>query len=263
MNSLAVEERKMIEAEFHDRLRDPALRQDAAEYARLTSNKKWYSVARRSKEFTEDYLRRHSPGARALDFACGDGQYSLLMAESGASVDGVDISEISVQNAAAEAAKRGLRVNFEVMDCEQMTFPDNTFDLINVNGVLHHMDLGRAYSELARVLKPGGSVVCAEAIAHNPIFHGYRKLTPHLRTEFETQHILRRKDVLGAKRYFNRIECKFFHLVNLAAVPLRNSTAFTPTLALLDKVDSLLLTVPGLRWWAWQVAFILSGPIKA
>jgi 2-polyprenyl-3-methyl-5-hydroxy-6-metoxy-1,4-benzoquinol methylase len=255
-----IEERKVLEAEFHDRLRDPALRNDPQLYSRLTSNKKWYTVARQSKQFTESYLRSHSPGARALDFACGDGQYSLLMAEAGADVTGIDISETSVENSISEARNRRLIANFQVMDCEHMTFAGDTFDLINVNGVLHHMDLTRAYPELARVLKPTGSIMCMEAIAHNPVFHAYRKLTPHLRTEFETQHILRRKDVLGAKRYFNRVECKFFHLAGLAAVPLRKSSIFGPTLSILEKADSFLLSVSPLRWWAWQVAFILSDP---
>jgi len=255
-----VEERKVIEAEFHDKLRDPALLDDPELYAKLTSNKKWYKIAKRSREYTENYLREHSSGSYALDFACGDGYYSLLMAEAGADVVGIDISDVSVRNAEREAAERGLGARFQVMDCEAMTFPDCTFDLINVNGVLHHMDLNRAYPELARVLKPTGSVLCVEALAHNPVFQAYRKLTPHLRTEFETDHILRRKDILSARKYFNRIEWRFFHLASLAAVPFRNSRVFDPLLASLERVDSTLLSVSPIRWWAWQIGFVLSEP---
>jgi len=255
-----LEERKVIEAEFHDRLRDPALQENPELHAKLTSNKKWYKIAKQSREFTENYLRQHSPGSHALDFACGDGYYSMLMAECGAEVTGIDISETSVQNAEREAARRGLAPRFQVMDCEAMTFADRTFDLINVNGVLHHMDLSRAYPELARVLKPSGSVLCVEALAHNPVFQTYRRLTPHLRTEFETEHILRRRDILAARKYFNRIEWHFFHLMSLAAVPLRNSRLFEPVLSLLEKADSTLLSVSPIRWWAWQIGFVLSGP---
>jgi len=255
-----IEERKLIEAEFHDKLRDPALRDNPELHAKLTSNKKWYKIAKQSREFTETYLRQHSRGSHALDFACGDGYYSMLMAESGADVTGIDISETSVGNAERESARRGLGARFQVMDCEAMTFPDRTFDLINVNGVLHHMDLSRAYPELARVLKPAGSVLYVEALAHNPVFQTYRRLTPHLRTEFETEHILRRQDILAARRYFNRIEWRFFHLASLAAVPLRNSRVFEPALSLLEKVDSALLSVSPFRWWAWQIGFVLSDP---
>ena len=257
-----IEERKVLEAQFHDKLRDPALLNDPELHAKLTANKKWYTVARQSKKFAEDYLRNHSSGARALDFACGDGGYSILMAEAGAAVTGIDISEISVQNAAREAGKRGLKATFQVMDCEQMDFADNTFDLINVNGVLHHMDLNRAYPELARVLKPSGSVVCVEALAHNPVFQAYRKLTPHLRTEFEADHILGRKDILSAGKYFNEIEWTFFHLSSLMAVPFRSFRFFNPLLSLLEVADSALLSIPPIRWWAWQIGFVLSSPKK-
>lgn len=255
-----IEQRKLIEAEFHDKLRDPALLDDPELYAKLTSNRKWYSIARKSKSFTENFLRQHCRGARALDYACGDGYYSLLMAEAGADVIGIDVSETSVHNAEREADRRRLQAHFQVMDCEQMNFGDDTFDLINVNGVLHHLDLNRAYPELARVLKPAGSVLCVEAIAHNPVFQTYRRFTPHLRTEFETDHILRRKDVLSAREYFNRIEWRFFHLASLAAVPLRNSRLFDPILSALETVDSLLLGISPVRWWAWQIGFVLSEP---
>jgi 2-polyprenyl-3-methyl-5-hydroxy-6-metoxy-1,4-benzoquinol methylase len=255
-----LEARKAIEAQFHDKLRDAALHDDPDLLARLTSNKKWYSIAGQSREFAERYLRLHCPGARALDFACGDGQYAMLMAEAGANVTGIDISETSVHNAQREAARRGLQAEFQAMDCEQMSFPSQTFDLINVNGVLHHLDLSRAYSELARVLRPNGSVVCVEALAHNPVFQAYRRMTPHLRTEFETEHIMRRRDILRARTYFKRVEWRFFHLVSLLAVPFRGSAVFDPLLSALERVDSVLLALPAVRWWAWQIGFVLAEP---
>jgi len=256
------ETRKILEAEFHDKLRDPALRDDPELYARLTSNKKWYSVNRGSSEFLKKYLREHSPGAYALDYACGDGTLSFLMAEAGAQAVGIDISEISVRIAREEAKRRALAATFQVMDCESLEFRDSTFDLINVAGVLHHLDVHRAYLELARVLKPSGKVFCMEALAHNPVFHAYRKLTPHLRTKFETEHILRRRDVLEARDFFKRVEWRFFHLASVAAVPLRNTRLFHPVLSVLEKVDEALLSAPLVRWWAWQVGFILSEPRK-
>ena len=255
-----IEQRKIVEAEFHDLLRDPSLRENPKLYAKLTSNKKWYSVARKSQDFARDYLRQRSRGATVLDYACGDGLFTLQMAEAGAEAFGIDISPISVANAARESEVRGLSAKFQVMDCESLEFPDKTFDLINVSGVLHHLDLDRAYPELARVLKPSGSVLCVEALAHNPMFHTYRKLTPHLRTAFECQHILRRKDVRAASRYFNKVEWRFFHLASLAAVPFRNLGIFDPMLSSLEKLDSWLLQIPVLKWWAWQIAFVLSEP---
>jgi SAM-dependent methyltransferase len=256
------QQRKALEAQFHDKLRDPALRTDPILHAKLTSNKKWYSIAGKSWRCVQNYLQAHSEGAKALDFACGDGTCSFVMAEAGASVVGIDISETSVRNAEREAAQRGLNARFQVMDCENMTFPDSTFDLVSVSGVLHHLDLDSAFSELARVLKSTGIVVCAEPLAHNPVFQTYRKLTPHLRTEFEAEHILRRRDVMAARKYFNHIDLQFFHLLDLGAVPFRNTRIFNPLLSGLQRIDSLLFRATPLRWWAWQVLFVLSEPRK-
>jgi ubiquinone/menaquinone biosynthesis C-methylase UbiE len=255
-----IEERKLVEAEFHDLLRNPALREDPGLYAKLTSNKKWYSVARKSQDFAKDYLRQHSRGAKALDYACGDGLFAFQMAEAGADAFGIDISPVSVSNASIEAEQRGISAQFAVMDCENLEFPDNTFDLINVSGVLHHLDVKRAYSEMARVLKPTGTVLCVEALRHNPIFHAYRLLTPHLRTAYEARHILRRQDVLAALKHFGTVEWRFFHLASLVAVPFRKTRVFKPVLSALETIDSALLKVTPIRWWAWQIAFVLSNP---
>jgi ubiquinone/menaquinone biosynthesis C-methylase UbiE len=258
-----LEQRKVIEAQFHDRLRDPAVREDPELFSRLTSNRKWYAITRQSRDFTMSFLRQHCVNARALDYACGDGYFSFLMAEAGAEVTGIDISETSVQNAEREARRRGLPAQFQVMDCERMTFPDRTFDLIHVYGVLHHLALSHAYPELMRVLKPTGSVLCVEPLAHNLVFQAYRRMTPHLRTEFETQHILRRSDVLAARQYFNRIDWRFFHLASLAAVPFRGTGLFNGVLSVLEAADSVLLSVSPVRWLAWQIAFVLSEPKHA
>jgi SAM-dependent methyltransferase len=255
-----LEQRKLVEAEFHDLLRNPALQENPELYAKLTSNKKWYSVARKSREFVKEYLRQHSRGAKALDYACGDGLFTFQMAEAGADVFGIDISPVSVSNAAREAEERGIPAKFSVMDCENLEFADNTFDLINVSGVLHHLDVKRAYSEMARVLKPTGTILCVEALRHNPVFHAYRMLTPHLRTAYEARHILRRKDVLAAREYFGGLEWRFYHLASLAAVPFRETPVFEPVLSALEAIDSALLKVTPIRWWAWQVAFVLSKP---
>jgi SAM-dependent methyltransferase len=255
-----LEQRKLVEAEFHDLLRNPALQENPELYAKLTSNKKWYSVARKSREFVKEYLRQHSRGAKALDYACGDGLFTFQMAEAGADVFGIDISPVSVSNAAREAEERGIPAKLSVMDCENLEFADNTFDLINVSGVLHHLDVKRAYSEMARVLKPTGTILCVEALRHNPIFHAYRMLTPHLRTAYEARHILRRKDVLAAREYFGGLEWRFYHLASLAAVPFRETPVFEPVLSVLEAIDSALLKVTPIRWWAWQVAFVLSKP---
>lgn len=260
-----MENRKIIEKEFHDMLREERLKQDKSKYEYLTSNKKFYSIVRSSRSFVDKWLRQRCQGkdvkAKVLDYACGNGNYAILAAKNGANAIGIDISPVSIENSNQNAILEGVDKNtsFFVMDAESLQFDNDYFDIICESGVLHHLNLQNAYSELARVLKPDGEVICA----HNPVIHLYRKMTPHLRTKWEAEHILRKKDLEMAKRYFGKIETRFFHLAALGAVLFRNLPGFDTILAMLEAVDSVLLQLPFLKWQAWQVVFVLSQPNKS
>jgi ubiquinone/menaquinone biosynthesis C-methylase UbiE len=117
-------------------------------------------------------------------------------------------------------------------------------------------------AELNRILKPGGAIICIEALKHNPLFHLYRRLTPHLRTEWEVEHILSIGHLDRSRRYFRRIDPRFFHLASLSAVPFRRTRIFKPMLKTLDRIDELLLKGPRLGKYGWMMVFVLSEPIR-
>lgn len=259
-----IKSRKAKEAAFHDAVRDKNLEKDTAEYSRLTSNKKFYSITRQSWNATEQWISQVCNGKKVLDYCCGNGDLTLKLAKKGANAFGIDISPLSIENAKKEAAAQGLfeKTNFSVQDAEHMSFENNFFDAIICHGVLHHLDVKKAFPELARVLKSDGQVMCVEPLAYNPIFQLYRKLTPQLRTEWEAHHILTKEDIGVSANYFGATNMRFFHLATLAAVPFRNSKVFKLVLAGMEFLDSLLLKIPFVKWWAWQVIFILSKPKK-
>ncbi|HEV2175943.1 MAG TPA: class I SAM-dependent methyltransferase [Terriglobia bacterium] len=255
-----IEDRKLKEQELHDHLRS-----DLASDPYYTSNKKFYSISRSNNDYVKQWIAARCPGKRVLDYCCGNGQHTFSLAEAGADAYGIDISPASIEIASAESARRGLndRMQFLVMDAEATEFPGSFFDLVVVSGVLHHLDLDRAYQELARILKPGGEIICTEALRHNPFIHLYRKMTPHLRSAWETRHILGRSEIARARRYFDGVEvARFFHLASLAAIPFRNSATFNPLLHALESVDSVLLRLPVVKWQAWMAVFVLSRPKK-
>jgi SAM-dependent methyltransferase len=270
MNTM--ESRKLEEIAFHDKLRDGAYEQRWSPEAEarvggdpLWSNFKYYAIEGDSLALSQRWLREHGRGAVVLDYCCGNGLDSIYLAEHGAArVVGIDISDVSIQNCRNLAVEKGVadRVEFQTMDAEALEFPDNAFDLVTEYGVLHHLDLEAAMRELARVLKPGGHMLCTETLGHNLAIRWYRKRTPDLRTAWEAEHILRRPDFDVMRRHFGKIELHFFHLATLAAVPLRHTRAFGPALVTLRALDRALLRVPGLQWHAWQVVFRLSDPIK-
>jgi len=261
---LNLEDRKRQEAEFHNFLRGKELVEgDSAQKEYYTSNKKFYAVTRASTEHIAHWLAQRVVGKRALDYACGDGGTSFHLAALGAKeVVGIDISEVSVENCRREAARQGVgdRCSFLVMDAENLSFSDGDFDFVVVDGALHHLHLEKVWPQLVRVLKPEGAVMCVESLGHNPVFQWYRRNTPHLRTAWETEHIIQRRDLESARNYFGQIEMQFFHLAALLAVPFRRTRVFQPLLALLDAVDSVLLRLPVVKWQAWMIWFVLSQP---
>src|ERR1700730_3247980 len=189
------EPRKLEEAEFHDRLRG-LYETDPEQYAYFTSNKRFYSVVRSSDEFYFKWLRDNATGKKVLDFGCGSGFHTIQTAQFAAHVTGIDISPEALRLAPANRKTAGLadKTTFAVMDAEALTLEPASFDVVSVRGVLHHMDLDAALGQIRRVLRPNGKAIFLEALANNPIIHAYRERTPHLRTAWETQHILHFED---------------------------------------------------------------------
>src|SRR5579859_713489 len=221
---LEPEPRKLEEAEFHDKLRG-LYEKDPERYAYFTSNKKFYSIVRASDDFYFDWLRKNATGKRVLDFGCGSGVHTVMVAGFAQHVTGIDISPEAVALAQEHAAAEGMsdRTSFMVKDAEALDFEPGSFDVVCVRGVLHHMDLELALEQIRKVLTPQGKAIFLEALANNPIIHRYRMRTPHLRTAWEAQHILRWEDAKRMRKFFERVEVRSFHLAVLAAVPLRST----------------------------------------
>jgi SAM-dependent methyltransferase len=269
---LKMEARKQEEIAFHDKLREGAYEQRWSPEAEarvagdpLWTNFKYYAIEGASLALSQRWLREHGTGAAVLDYCCGNGLDSIYLAKLGARhVHGIDISDTSIRNCRELARAEGVadRTSFDVMDAEALTFADSSFDLVTEYGVLHHLDLDRSMAELVRVLKPGGHFLGTETLGHNALIRWYRQRTPELRTAWEAQHILTRDSFERMSRYFEHVELHFFHLATLAAVPLRKTPVFTPVMSVLRGIDAMLLSIPGLRWQAWQVVFRMSGPKK-
>jgi len=114
-------------------------------------------------------LRRalgQAPGhyERALEIGAGTGYFTLNMLAAGIIGDATctDISPGMLAQLAENAAARGLVVATVASDAERLPFDDASFDLVFGHAVLHHIpDLAQAFSEMARVLAPGGALLFA------------------------------------------------------------------------------------------------------
>lgn len=249
--------RKLEELKFHDLLRDElqevSEEKSDVEYENF-GNKKYYSTVQRSRQFTQQWIRSNSSGVVFLDYACGNGENSLLAAECGATLSlGFDISPVSVENCKRESEKRGLKnIRFFQADAESTALPDNCIDVIVCSGMLHHLDLSFAFPEMRRILKPGGKVLAIEALDINPLIKLYRKLTPKMRTEWESKHILSIKEVKFAQRFFALKQIKYWHVVGYI------SGKFPFLLIPLEMIDTVLEKIPLVQKMAWIFTFELE-----
>jgi SAM-dependent methyltransferase len=111
--------------------------------------------------------------ARALEIGAGTGYFSLNLVRAGVVGEAVatDISPGMLQRLERSAAELGVAVETAACDAAELPFADNSFDLVFGHAVLHHLpDLGAAFGEFRRVLRPGGVV----AFCGEPSFYGDR-----------------------------------------------------------------------------------------
>jgi ubiquinone/menaquinone biosynthesis C-methylase UbiE len=96
-----------------------------------------------------------------LEIGAGTGYFTLNLAQLGL-IERPTVSDISPGMLAAlgETAKRlEIEVTPVVAEAERLPFGDESFDLVFGHAVLHHVpDLGTAFSEFRRVLRPGGRI---------------------------------------------------------------------------------------------------------
>jgi ubiquinone/menaquinone biosynthesis C-methylase UbiE len=106
-----------------------------------------------------------APGRRALDVACGPGLLTLALAEAGAETTGVDATDALLALARAEAERRGLAVAFRAGDATALDLPSGSFDVVTCRAAFHHFpEPARVLAEMARVAKPGGSLLVADLL---------------------------------------------------------------------------------------------------
>lgn len=103
-------------------------------------------------------------GALALDVGTGTGDLALeLWREGAARVVGVDFSPEMLAVASAKAAARGAGVSWALADALRLPFPAATFDCVASGFLLRNLaDLPAGLAEMARVLRPGGRLVCLD-----------------------------------------------------------------------------------------------------
>lgn len=108
-----------------------------------------------------------SAPAAVLDLGCGTGSLSVLIAELGHRVTGIDFSPKMIAQAKAKASAAGQDIPFEVMDAAAPTLPHDTFDAVVCRHVLWMMPMpAEVLQRWSKLLRPKGRLVLIEGFWH-------------------------------------------------------------------------------------------------
>ncbi len=102
---------------------------------------------------------------KVLEIGCGTGLFTRKVFEATqAQIVATDLSDALLEQARELLAE----AIFQSEDAMNLSFADQTFDVVFGNSVLHHLDFRQALTEMNRVLKPGGRIAFAEPNMLNP-----------------------------------------------------------------------------------------------
>ena len=122
------------------------------------------------------------PGEDVLDIGCGAGMDTLIAAQMvgpSGTVTGIDVTPAMAAKARRSVAEMGLTtVTIVEGSAEELPFPDAAFDVVISNGVIDLIpDKDAVFSEIARVLRPGGRIQVADVTIQRPVSEeGRRKI---------------------------------------------------------------------------------------
>lgn len=99
-------------------------------------------------------------GKNVLEIGCGMGAHAWRFATYAGEFHAIDLSPMSIELTNKRLGLYGIKgAQVKQGDAENLDFPDNFFDRVYSNGVIHHTpDTDRVVKEIYRVLKPGGQV---------------------------------------------------------------------------------------------------------
>ena len=198
-------------------------------------------------------------GKTVLDYGCGHGMASVVLARAGAHVSAFDLSPSYIEEGERRASANAVIVQFKVAAAETLPYADESFDAVWGNAILHHAELPIAVRELHRVLKPGGMAVFNEPWGGNALLNFVRRRVPYFgkgRTHDEQPFTWKEVELL--RQSFPELTTSGQQLLGMVSRVL----PFRVVHRTLDAVDrQLLKLIPGLKSSCRYMTIVLRKPM--
>ena len=139
---------------------------------------------------------------RLLDLGCGFGEIDILLAQNtGFNITSCDISETAIKTAQKNIEKAGLahRIKIEEGDVYNLKYPSKSFDVVLSFGYVSAATYPGVQKEVARVLKPGGVLICdfINCLSFYKLFNTFKRV-------FKKQRIPYYVFLTGIRRKFEK-----------------------------------------------------------
>lgn len=153
----------------------------------------------------------------ALDLGCGLGRHSILLAQEGFRVCGMDTSPAGLEFALHWAEQENVAFGLVLAEMGQLPFAGDSFHLILAWNVIYHGTMEyiqRTVAEVERCLRPGGYLLCSLISTTNDqcglgqeIEKGTYCIPDHKEKNFP-HHYFDRAEIEALLRRFSVLECE-------------------------------------------------------
>jgi ubiquinone/menaquinone biosynthesis C-methylase UbiE len=190
-----------------------------------------------------------------LDYGCGIGSVTEKVAKlNPEKLVGIDISEVSINKAVESAKDLKLHIEYSVDNCENLKLTENTFDLVFGSGILHHLNVEKAMSEIRRVLKDSGEMVFLEPLGTNPLINLYRKLTPNSRSVDEHPFIKKDFDLINS--LFKNVRISYYGFFTLIFFVFYRKPEKSFLFKMITKLDHYFFKIKYFKKFAWSILIV-------
>lgn len=162
-------------------------------------------------------------GKTVLEYGCGDGLNTLVLARRGADVKALDISEELINTARRRLIANQVisDVDFIVGSAHDLPLRDDSVDVVFGMAILHHLDLILSAHEVRRVLRKGGRAIFSEPVRNSQLINLIRSVIPYRHPNVSPlERPLTDKELVAYSEGFSSLRSKAFILPTTSCVSI-------------------------------------------
>jgi ubiquinone/menaquinone biosynthesis C-methylase UbiE len=116
-------------------------------------------IGGKTRSMVRERVAREGHLGRLVEFGCGTGFFTEVLAQKANSVLATDISPGMLEHAKGQV--NAGNVTFQPEDCQHTSLPDDEFDTAFISLVIHFTEPEETLAEMHRIVRPSGTLIIA------------------------------------------------------------------------------------------------------